>query len=286
MNMFGEELERQLSLVLQSAAGHADRLRQAMAYSAMNGGKRLRPMLVYATGSALGAAPESLHAPACAVELVHCYSLVHDDLPAMDDDDLRRGKPSCHRQFDEATAILAGDALLTLAMQILSDGNYLRQHPERRCQMTHVLANAAADMVQGQALDMAAEQQKPRDFAELSHIYRLKTGAIIGAAVALGSIAASGELAERLRLYADKLGLAFQVRDDVLDATGDTETLGKPGGSDRQQQKTTAVDMLGAEKASETCRQLAAEAVAALDGMGAAADQLREIARFSVDRHH
>lgn len=256
-----------------------------MAYATMGGGKRLRPVLVYATGAALSAAPELLHSPACAIEFVHCYSLVHDDLPAMDDDDLRRGKASCHHKYDEATAILTGDALLTLAMQVLAKCPHFKQYPERKISMLAVLANAAADMVRGQAIDMVKGGPEP-DFDWLKRMYMLKTGALMAAAVELGAIAAIGEVPKQLRLYAENMGLAFQIQDDILDATADTKTIGKPSGSDQRQQKTTMVNCLGLERATSLGKELAAAAIAALADMGPAADQLRAIADFSVSRSH
>ena len=284
-NTYREIFEQQLPRFLPAADASSGKLHAAMNYAVTNGGKRLRPILVYATGTTLGTELELLHAPACAIELVHCYSLVHDDLPAIDNDDLRRGKPACHRQFDEATAILAGDALMTLAVQVLADNCYMQQYPERRAKVLQTLANASADMVRGQALDISMTGQHP-NLPELKIMHQLKTGALIRAAVEMGAIVATGAITDNLRGYADNIGLAFQVHDDILDTTNDSEVLGKPGGSDKRQQKTTTVDVLGLEQARDLCQELAAGAIATLDGMGDSAAMLRSIAEFSIARDH
>ncbi len=209
-------------------------LHHAMRYCVLNGGKRIRPILVYATGRALALKSGQLDAPACAVELIHSYSLVHDDLPAMDDDDLRRGQPTCHKAFDEATAILAGDALQTLAFQVLARDQTMAVGAEQRLRMIENLAQASGSrgMAGGQALDLAAVGQE-LDLARLEHMHIHKTGALIRASVRLGTLFAPDldtRLIRQLDRYAKCIGLAFQIRDDILDVSGDTQVLGKTRG--------------------------------------------------------
>jgi geranylgeranyl pyrophosphate synthase len=276
---------------LEAALGPADpdvaRLREAMRYSVLSGGKRLRPVLVYVTGGALGASAAALDAPAAAVELIHAYSLIHDDLPCMDDDDLRRGRPTCHRAFDEGTAMLAGDALQALAFSVLA---HAPGHSDAaRVAMLVTLADAigTTGMAGGQAMDLDAEG---RNLAagELERMHRRKTGALIRASVELGAIAAGRvQPAQRaaLRLYGEEIGLAFQIQDDILDVTSDTATLGKRAGADAALNKPTYPSVLGLERAVELAAGHRDRAITALAGLGAAAEgPLEALARYVVDR--
>ncbi len=273
-------------------APHAkmQQLYRAMHYSVMNGGKRVRPLLVMASCMALGGSPDSAIAPACAVELIHAYSLVHDDLPAMDDDDLRRGQPTTHIAFDEASAILAGDGLQALAFEVLANAAREHGHPGRYLQMITTLARAAgpAGMVGGQAIDLAATGKRA-DQNELERIHRHKTGALISASVQLGALASghadSDQLAS-LAAYADAIGLAFQVQDDILDVTGNTETLGKQQGSDLEQDKSTYPALLGLEQARAYALQLRDDALQALEAFDDKAVILRQLADYIVQRSH
>lgn len=237
---------------------------EAMQYGALLGGKRLRPFLVYATGTLFGVSRETLDAPAAAVECIHAYSLIHDDLPAMDDDDLRRGQPTCHIKFGEANAILAGDALQTLAFSILSDAPMPEVTAEYRLAMVRELAFAsgAHGMCAGQALDLAAEGRSV-DLQALEQIHRHKTGALIRAAVKMGALSA-GDAGRKwlpvLDSYAQSIGLAFQVQDDILDVVGDTATLGKRQGADQHLGKSTYPALLGLEQARVKARDLIADA--------------------------
>ncbi|MCW8328082.1 (2E,6E)-farnesyl diphosphate synthase [Photobacterium sp. SDRW27] len=266
------------------------RLIKAMEHGTLLGGKRARPFLTYVTGQMLGASYDDLDTPAAAVECIHAYSLIHDDLPAMDDDALRRGQPTCHIAFDEATAILAGDALQTLAFEILAAGS-LSEHGEKyRIQMIRELAQAsgAAGMCMGQALDLAAEGQQV-SLQQLETIHKHKTGALIRCAIRLGALAAGDKGAEvlpQLNQYADAIGLAFQVQDDILDVTSDTETLGKPQGSDIEMEKSTYPALLGLEGAKEKAQQLYQEALQALNAIPYNTDQLEVFARYVIERNN
>lgn len=262
----------------------AARLSEAMRYAVMNGGKRVRPALAFGAAQAVGGDARQAASAAVAVELVHCYSLVHDDLPCMDDDDLRRGVPTCHKAFDEATALLAGDTLQALAFLALAEGGLAAADTAEQLQ---VLATAAADMAVGQALDLAGEGQS-LDLAELERIHRHKTGALIRASVALGAIAGGADAVARQALdtFADRLGLAFQVHDDVLDVIGDPLRLGKKAGADAALNKSTYPALLGLAEAQALAIRLHDEAVAALAPLGAAAAPLRELADFLVARDH
>ena len=241
---------------------------EAMHYGALLGGKRLRPFLVYATGEMFGISPEALDAPAAAIECIHAYSLIHDDLPAMDNDDLRRGQPTCHIKFGEENAILAGDALQTLAFTILSQAPMPGVSVTDRLAMVAELATASgvAGMCGGQALDLAAEG-KHISLESLERIHRHKTGALIRAAVRLGALSA-GEAGRRalpqLDSFAQSIGLAFQVQDDILDVIGDTATLGKRQGADQQLGKSTYPALLGLEQAQDKAQELYQEALQAL----------------------
>lgn len=283
-------VEDALGRWLPSAAEAPTGLHEAMRYATLDGGKRVRPVLVYAAGRALGADPASLDGPACAVEFIHAYSLAHDDLPAMDDDDLRRGKPTCHKAFDEAAAILAGDALQTLAFEVLAKDPAMIPDPARRLHMVAELARASGSrgMAGGQAIDIAAEGRR-LDLDELAHMHRLKTGALIRASVRLGALGApayTDALGDRLDEYATQIGLAFQIRDDILDVEADTATLGKRQGSDEARNKPTYTSLLGLAGAKDKLREVHAAARASLDGFDAAADPLRWLADYIVERRN
>lgn len=263
----------------------------AMHYGALLGGKRLRPFLVYATGEMLHANPASLDAPAAAVECIHAYSLIHDDLPAMDDDALRRGQPTCHIKYGEDTAILAGDALQTLAFSILTDAAMPGVSAEYRLRMISELANASgvAGMCGGQALDLAAEG-KSVDLDKLEQIHRHKTGALIRSAVRLGALTAGDAGREALPLldrYAEAIGLAFQVQDDILDVIGDTAVIGKRQGADQNLGKSTYPSLLGLENARAKARDLYQEALDALELLAAHSyntTALQALASFIIER--
>ncbi|EQA8335322.1 (2E,6E)-farnesyl diphosphate synthase [Klebsiella oxytoca] len=264
---------------------------EAMQYGALLGGKRLRPFLVYATGDMFGVSRATLDAPAAAVECIHAYSLMHDDLPAMDDDDLRRGQPTCHIKFGEANAILAGDALQTLAFSILSDAP-MPEVPDRdRLAMISELAQASgiAGMCGGQALDLEAEGHQV-DLPSLERIHRHKTGALIRAAVRMGALS-SGEAGRRalpaLDRYAENIGLAFQVQDDILDVVGDTATLGKRQGADQQLGKSTYPALLGLEQARKKAHDLITDARRSLNELAAQSldtTALEALANYIIQR--
>ena len=264
-----------------------ERLHEAMRYAVLGSGKRLRPALVYAAGEALGAPAEALDPPACAVELIHAYSLVHDDLPAMDDDDLRRGSPTCHRRFDEATAILAGDALQALAFDLVTGDAAATTAPALRARMAGTLAAAAGaeGMAGGQAFDLFACGHAAT-LDELERMHRYKTGALIRASVLLGALAADApaEDAERLGRYGEAVGLAFQIVDDILDVTADTATLGKTQGADLERNKPTYPALLGLEGARAHAARRRDEALEALADGGERFEPLRALARFVVER--
>jgi geranylgeranyl pyrophosphate synthase len=261
-------------------------LHEAMHYSVMTPGKRIRPLLVYAAGHAFGAPPETLDNPACAVEFIHVFSLIHDDLPTMDDDDLRRGLPTCHVKFGEAVAILAGDALQSLAFEVLCDGDI---DASMRLKMIADLACASGShgMAGGQVMDLTATGNS-LTLPELENLHIHKTGALIRSSVLMGAMAAPGEKQQLQQLdhYGKCIGLAFQIVDDILDITGDTETLGKTGGKDAAQQKTTYASLLGLPQARERASQLYDDAVAALDAFGERADPLRELAKLTIHRSY
>ena len=255
-----------------------------MRHASLGGGKRLRALLVYATGEACGLESARLDPAAVAVELVHAFSLVHDDLPAMDDDALRRGQPTVHIAFDEATAILAGDALQALAFEVLAGSDL---SSDARIAQVRELASAsgAAGMCAGQSLDM---QGRADDVVALEHLHSLKTGALIRAAVRLGALAAESDPATRVLLdgFADQLGLAFQIRDDLLDVEGEAAQLGKTAGKDAAQGKATYVHLLGADAARDRLQSLAAGMQQALASLDQRADALRSLAAFAIARSH
>ena len=260
------------------------RLHAAMRHAALNGGKRIRPLLVYATGHALGADDQALDDAALAVELIHCYSLVHDDLPAMDDDALRRGQPTVHIAFDEATAILAGDALQSLAFERLA-GAPLPAEAKVAMLRELAIASGHAGMCGGQALDIDATGQRI-DLPQLERLHAMKTGALLRAAVRLGALAAGADAAQRAALdsYADALGLAFQVKDDLLDIEGDSVTLGKTAGKDLVQDKATFPALIGIEASRARLQALAGTMQAALQALQADTRALAALGRRVVER--
>ena len=265
------------------------KLHAAMRYVTLGGGKRVRPMLAFAAGEAVGATRKGVEAAACAVELIHVYSLTHDDLPCMDDDDLRRGKPTCHVQFDEATALLVGDALQSLAFEVLADLN-LGLDGATQVFMLDILARAAGSrgMCGGQAVDLDSTG-KSLELAELEFMHIHKTGALIQAAVLLGALAGGPldmQTRANLEHYARCIGLAFQVMDDVLDAETDTATLGKTAGKDAAQGKATYLTLMSAKEARAYAQELTDEALASIAPFGDKGQRLAEIARFIVERRY
>ena len=279
------QAELVLERVLPAENSLPQRLHQAMRYAVLGGGKRLRPLLVLAAAELGQSEAAAAEAALAAVELVHVYSLVHDDMPAMDNDSLRRGKPTCHVQYDEATALLVGDAL---AFDVLSRPNGLPA--PRQLQMVHTLARASGSlgMAGGQAIDLQSVGQRIGQ-AELETMHRLKTGALIRAAVALGALSCpdlDDAALARLDDYAAKLGLAFQVIDDVLDCEADTATLGKTAGKDQEADKPTYVKLMGLNAARDYAERLVAEAQQALSGFDARADRLRQLAAFVTERRN
>ena len=282
--------EAALETFFKAPSVELERLYAAMRYSVMNGGKRVRPLLVYAACEALGGDIAKADTAACALEMIHSYSLVHDDLPAMDDDDLRRGKPTTHIAFDEAAAILAGDALQSLAFEILADARSNPQSDATRLTMIQVLARAAgpAGMVGGQAIDLESVGIALSQNA-LENMHRHKTGALIEASVTLGALASgqasSNDLAD-LKRYAKAIGLAFQVQDDILDVESDTQTLGKTQGKDQANDKPTYPSLLGITEAKHYAHALRDEALAALKRFDQKAEPLRALADYIVTRTH
>ncbi|MBV1916023.1 MAG: polyprenyl synthetase family protein [Pseudomonadales bacterium] len=263
-------------------------LYDAISYSVFAGGKRLRPVLAYAAAQACGSDRRVADQTACAVEFIHTYSLIHDDLPAMDDDDLRRGKPTCHKVFGEDVAILAGDALNTLAFQVLSEGS--SPAPSTQLRMIHLLSRASGymGMIGGQAFDLASEGQEI-NLAQLEQMHSLKTGALIRASVQLGALNVEGvtdQQLHRLDLYAAQIGLAFQIKDDILDIEGDTETLGKTQGADLAKQKATYPALLGLEQAKQKMMGCYRKALEVLEPFGDDAEYLRLLAGYFIERKY
>lgn len=263
-------------------------LKAAMRHGLVLGGKRVRPFLVYATGAMLGVEERLLDGPAAAIECIHAYSLIHDDLPAMDDDDLRRGHPTVHKAFDEATAVLAGDALQTLAFSILADHPFpdTLRHPKVKMLSALAKASGYAGMCGGQALDLAAEG-KHVGLEALEQIHRHKTGALIECAVMLGALCkenVAGETLHALQKYASAIGLAFQVQDDILDVISDTETLGKPQGSDQALDKSTYPALLGLEAAQDMAKTLHQQALAAIKPLPYNTEILSAFADYIIGR--
>lgn len=288
LRQLSQHVEQALDYWLPAEDIHPAILHTAMRYSVLQGGKRIRPALVYATGQALGIPLRHLNGSACAVELIHAYSLIHDDLPAMDNDELRRGKPTCHKAYDEATAILAGDAIQALAFYILAHDRDLAETAEARIKIIETLAQAAGSrgMAGGQAIDLAAVGQSI-NIAELEDMHIHKTGALIHASIMMAAYTqteVSPSTLQKLDHYAKCIGLAFQIHDDILDVEGDTETLGKPQGSDSLQNKPTYPALLGLTEAKTRANTLYNEAIDSLIEFDARADLLRNIAYYIVKR--
>ena len=281
-------VEKALDIWLPSAETQPQHLHKALRYSVLSGGKRIRPVFVYATGEALGVERSALNAPACAVEMIHVYSLIHDDLPAMDNDDLRRGQPTCHKAFDEATAILAGDSLQALAFHVLAYDKQLLVAAEQRIKMIDTLACASGSrgMAGGQAIDLAAVG-RALNISELENMHIHKTAALIQASVELGALSRSDlplNLFTKLSHFGKNIGLAFQIQDDILDIESDTETLGKPQGSDLGNNKPTYPTLLGLPGAKDVKQQLYKEAIANLAEFDEMANPLRWVADYTVQR--
>jgi len=286
-----QRINRLLDQTLPSTSVKPVRLHQAMRHSALNPGKRIRPALVYATGEMLGAPQSSLDAPAIAVELIHAYSLIHDDLPSMDDDDLRRGIPTCHIAFDEATAVLAGDALQTLAFEVLAGAaEPVNLSPQVRLKMLVELCRASGSlgMGGGQAIDLQMTNQSA-DLATLEAMHQMKTGALIDASVLMGYLASEVRdqaVLQNLQKFSSALGLAFQIRDDILDIEADTQTLGKPQGSDQQKNKSTFPALLALSGAKQRAQQLVECALDALQQLPYNSDNLAAFAQYIVQRNN
>ncbi len=283
------EMERTLADLLPAASSAPQRLHDAMRYATLGGGKRVRPMLCFAAGLVTDAAPARLKIAAAAVEMIHAYSLIHDDLPCMDDDVLRRGRPTCHVEFDEATALLAGDALQALAFELVS-AHKLADSAETQRDMIQLFAHACGSrgMAGGQAIDLA-NVGKAITLPELEFMHILKTGALIRAAVMLGAMCGANCSANdlgNLDRYAKCAGLAFQVVDDILDCESNTEKLGKTAGKDQDANKPTYVSLMGLNPAKQFAHDLLADALDALKGFDARADRLRQLAEFIVMREH
>jgi farnesyl diphosphate synthase len=285
---YTERVAKKLDEVLPPATHPPRQLHDAMRYAVFNGGKRVRPLLVYASGECLGVPAASLDSTAAAIELIHAFSLVHDDLPAMDDDDLRRGKPTLHRRFDEATAILAADALQPLAFRVLADDPGIAR--EERARVVSLIANACGSigMTGGQALDLAAEGQA-LSLEEIEHMYALKTGALIHASVLAPALIAQGlspEQTAAIDAFGRTIGVAFQIQDDILDVEGETQEIGKEAGADARRAKATYPSLVGIEAARRRCLDLLHSSIEQLDDFELAADPLRWLATFIVERRH
>lgn len=285
---YTERVTNKLERALLATSRSPERLHEAMRYAVLSGGKRIRPLLVYATGECLSVAADKLDAPAAAIELIHAFSLVHDDLPAMDDDDLRRGQPTVHRKYDEATAILAADALQPLAFQVVANSAALSDRDVR--QVVAIIADACGSigMTGGQSIDLASEG-KQLSMAALTEMHSLKTGALIRACVMSGVSLAddlSAENVAALERFSRDVGLAFQIRDDILDVQGETAVLGKRAGSDQKLAKATWPALFGLDGAQARCSALLQSAMHELEPFGNNADPLRQLANLIVERSH
>ena len=285
-----ERMEGALAARLPRTDQTPERLHAAMRYSVLGGGKRVRPILLLATARALGLAEEQVEAAACALELVHVYSLVHDDLPSMDDDDLRRGRPTCHKAYDEATALLVGDALQSLAFELLAHDPALPPDPVIRVRLVALLARAIGSlgMAGGQAIDLEAEGRK-LGIGQVEEMHSMKTGALIRASVMMGAAcvpALEPGLEQALAGFAAPIGLAFQIQDDLLDVLSDTATLGKAAGADRERGKPTYPAILGVGPSQEQVRRLHGEAMESLAPFGSRADALRGVTDWLLARRN
>lgn len=288
LEYYTQRVGKMLGGALPAADVKPVRLHEAMHYAVFNGGKRMRPLLVYASGECLGIAEASLDAPATAIELIHAFSLVHDDLPAMDDDDLRRGQPTVHRKFDEATAILAADALQPLAFSVVA--NTENAAADVRVKLVALIADACGSlgMTGGQSIDLAAEG-KTLSANDLEHMYSLKTGALIRAAVVSACFLADDlpqEQFEALDNFSRAIGVAFQIKDDILDVEGETHVIGKPAGSDASLNKATFPLLFGVEASRNRCDELLERGVEHLKIFGQSAESLRWLASFITERGH
>lgn len=285
-----QHVDTLLQAQISGLGDHAPTLKSAMQYALLMGGKRMRPFLLYATGEALGIEEKDLDAPALALECVHAYSLVHDDLPAMDDDDLRRGHPTCHIQFDEASAILAGDALQTLAFEIIVNHPLSDFANQQRIELIRILSRASgySGMCGGQAIDLDSTNKRISQ-SQLELLHSKKTGALILAAVEMACVLSpniTDDSKALLNKYAQTIGLAFQVQDDILDVVGDSAILGKPQGSDQQQNKSTYPALLGIEGAQRYLSELHQEALQALRALPYNTQVLRSFTDFVIHRNH
>ena len=286
LDQYTRRINQQLENWLPKESDPPAALHQALRYAVLGSGKRIRPILLYATGEALNVPPERLDAPACAVELMHSYSLIHDDLPAMDNDDLRRGRPTCHKAFDEATAILAGDAIQALAFSVLA--NDPANSPDQRITMIQLLAKYAGSlgMVGGQAIDLASVNKQPSK-KEIEHMHRLKTGALIKSSVLMAVTASqvnNPEIYNHFARFADCIGLIFQIRDDILDIQSDTEILGKPQGSDAAQNKPSYPSTVGMEKAEHAANDLLRQACDEIDHLDFQWEALYAVSHYIMTR--
>jgi len=283
-------MEEALARRLPAASAVPERLHEAMRYSVLGGGKRVRPALLFATARTLGLTEDEVEAAACAIELIHVYSLVHDDLPAMDDDDLRRGRPTCHKAYDEATAILVGDALQPLAFQLLARDPALPASPAIRLRLVDLLSEASgtSGMAGGQAIDLEA-QGRQLDIAQVEDMHARKTGAVIRASVLMAAECVpqlAPHLFTALTRFAAAIGLAFQIQDDLLDLIGDVSTLGKATGADREHAKPTHPAVIGIAASQERVRLLHSQALEALVPFGERAAPLRSLAHWLLSRHY
>ncbi len=283
---YTDRVNNGLDAALPQAGSKPQRLHEAMRYAVLNGGKRIRPLLVYAAGECLCVETRLLDAPAVAIELIHAFSLVHDDLPAMDDDDLRRGKPTVHIKYDEATAILAADALQPLAFSVLANVEGVPADVVIRLVRLITDACGSTGMTGGQSIDLAAEGAR-LTAEELEHMYALKTGALIHAAIVSACLLCddlAADDAEALDCFGRSIGIAFQIKDDILDIEGETEVIGKPAGSDESLNKATYPALFGAESSRARCDELLAGALDGLSGFGDSALPLEWLARYIVER--
>ena len=291
LQAFQQRVDNALDSYLPAEDPPEHHLAAAIRYAIIGGGgKRIRPAMVYAAGEAMNADSDYLDIPACAVEMIHAYSLIHDDLPAMDDDDLRRGRPTCHKQFDEATAILAGDAIQALAYEILADERHFKLPEAQHLKMLHCLtqASGARGMAGGQAMDLASVG-KTLSLQQLENMHQLKTGALIRSSILLGARCARNTDDEKILAldeYSKCIGLSFQIHDDILDVTADTETLGKPQGSDQQQSKPTYPSIIGLEKSKELALEQHDKALSHIQQFGEEADTLRQLSAYIVERDY
>lgn len=283
---YADRINKRLEEILPGEHEQPERLHAAMRYSVLNGGKRIRPLLAYASAECLGVPAAKVDSAALAIELIHAFSLVHDDLPAMDNDDLRRGKPTVHRKYDEATAILAADALQPLAFAAIAECPAISA--EQSVCLARLIGKACGSlgMTGGQSIDLSSEGKSLRA-DELEHMYALKTGALIHASIMSATCVAEPLPVKQhsgLQQYADSIGLAFQIRDDILDVEGETQVIGKPAGSDERQDKATWPALFGIEPARRRCAQLLEHSIAGLESFGEQAEPLRWLARYIVER--